>query len=295
MTPANPLRVAFARNHPEELAALLAGRGREDLLDILGSLPADVGAAVLARLPPGTTAALLAAEDAASVASWVGRAALEDALTLLLQVAPERRPAILERVPLRHMRRTLESLVIYPRRTAGALVDPGVARVGAGLELAQAVELLRADQTHVNQIWVVDSDGRYVGLLDVGRALLSRSARQPVGELAARVEPLRAETALAAARDLDAWLHHPELPVVDHQNHLLGALSQQRLMAALAAEAPQQHGLIDGIGTVTESYFRFLGACLGELLAARSGAAGSRRPGGDAGRGAVSGQPPRAS
>ncbi len=270
MTDPNPLKTGFARNHPEELAALLAGQSRETLLETLGDLPADVGAGVIARLPRTVMAELLAAESDDAVASWVGRAALDDALTLVLQLEAGRRPRVLGRLPLRHMRRTLETLVVYPKRTAGALVDPGVARVAASLDLAQAIDLLRADDRgDVETIWVVDRDGRYLGLLDVGRALLSRSNRQPVGELAVRVEALRAETALAAARDLDGWLKHPELPVVDHQDHLLGALSRHRLMAALGAEMPEHHGLIDGIATVTESYFRFLGACLGALFGSR--------------------------
>lgn len=270
MAAEHPLKVAFARNHPQELAALMAGHPREALLDTLGDLPVDAGAAVIARLPRSTMAALLAAEGDDAVASWVGHAALDDALTLVLQLEPERRPRVLSRLPLRHMRRTLESLVVYPKRTAGALVDPGVARVAANLDLAQAIDLLRADDRgDVETIWVVDGDGRYVGLLDVGRALLSRSSRQPVGELAVRVEALRAETALGAARDLEGWLKHPDLPVVDHQDHLLGALSRQRLMAALGSDLPEHHGLVDGIATVTESYFRFLGSCLGALFGAR--------------------------
>ncbi len=165
------------------------------------------------------------------------------------------------------MRRTLERLVVYPRRTVGALVDPTVTRLQSATKLSRAIEMLRAgDQDELEWIWIVDDESRYVGLLDIGKALLSRSEQSRVEELTVPLEPLRAETSLVAARDIGEWVRHPELPVVDHKNHLLGALSRQRLIEALEHEGPSNHGLLDGLGSLTEAYFRVMGACLGGLL-----------------------------
>jgi Mg/Co/Ni transporter MgtE len=267
---ANPLRVAFARHHPEQLAAFLAARPHQELLNALHGLPADVGAGVIAKLPHTLAVTLLASQSDETVSSWLSRAALDDALTLVLHLEADRRERILATMPIRHMRRTLERLVVYPKRTVGALVDPTVARLPATTTLHQAIELLRAgDHSELEWIWVVGADSRYVGLLDVSKALLARSDQLPVGELAIRLEPLRAETALVAARDVSEWIKHPELPVVDHQHHLLGALSRQRLMKALEGETQGDHGIIDGLTALIEAYFRIMGLCLGDLLGPR--------------------------
>lgn len=267
MGPANPLRIAFARQYPAELAAFLATLTTDEMLKALHGLPADAGSAVIAKLPYTASAKLLATQSDETVASWLGRAALNDALTLVLHLAEDRRERILATLPIRHMRRTLERLVVYPTKTVGALVDPTVLRVAASTVLSEAVTMLQAgDYRELEWIWIVDAHSRYVGLLDLSKALLARSDKVTVGELAVPLEALRAETALLAARDVNEWLKHPELPVVDHQNHLLGGLSRQRLMTALQDESPTEHGIVDGLTSVTEAYFRVMGMCLGDLL-----------------------------
>lgn len=270
MAEPNPLRVAFARQHPAELAAFLATQPHADMLQALHGLPADVGAGVIAKLPHPLAVNLLASQSDEIVSAWLSRASLDDALTLVLHLEEDRRARILATVPIRHMRRTLERLVVYPKKTVGALVDPTIVRLQDATPLGQAIEMLRAGEYgELEWIWVVDAEARYVGLLDLSKALLSRSAQSRVDELAVRLEPLRAETALLAARDVSEWMKHPELPIVDHQNHLLGALSRVRLMQALERELPSDHGIVEGLSALTEGYFRILGVCLGELLGQR--------------------------
>jgi Mg/Co/Ni transporter MgtE len=270
MTESSPLKLAFARQHPEVLATHLATRSHDELLHALNGLPADAGSAVIAHLPHPQLIRLLASQSDETVTSWLSQAALNDALTLVLHLAEVRRANVLRGLPIRHMRRTLERLVVYPQKTVGALVDPTVVRLSAGTTLQDAIAMLRADQEQPQEsIWIVDGDGRYVGLLDLGRALVAPSGQFRVEELAVRLEPLRAETALAAARDVTEWLKHPELPVVDHLDHLLGALSRERLMGALASEQPIEHGIVDGLTSLTNQYFRVLGLCLGDLLGSR--------------------------
>lgn len=268
----NPLKVAFARQHPEELAAWLATQSHDDLIKALHGLPADAGAAVIAKLPHTVSVKLLAAQSDETVSGWLAQAALDDALTLVLHLDEGRRAKILATLPIRHMRRNLERLVIYPQKTVGALVDPTVVRLTASTRLQDAIDMLRAgDYQDQEFIWIVDGEGRYVGLLDLSKALLARSDQFQVGELAIPLEALRAETALPAARDLSEWLKHPELPVVDHLNHLLGALSRQRLMDALRDEVPENSGIFDGLTALTNQYFRVMGTCLGDLLGFKEG------------------------
>ncbi|HEX7037346.1 MAG TPA: CBS domain-containing protein [Pseudomonadales bacterium] len=270
MSAPNPLKVAFARRHAAEVAAHVANQSYDAVVQTLHGLPVEVGAGVIAKLPHAVAVKLLASQTDERVAAWLSQAALDDALSLVLHLDQARRENVLARLPIRHIRQTLERLVIYPTKTVGAIVDPTVARLDGDTPLDQAVEMLRAEgENDVKRVWIVDGDARYRGLLDLSRALLARSGQLPVGELAVRPAPLRAETALAAALDVGEWLEHPELPVVDHRGHLLGALSRQRLATALEAEKPVGHGVLNSVTALTEQYFRVLGICLGDLLAGR--------------------------
>lgn len=265
----NPLRIAFASNHPQEFAAFVATRPADELRVALSGLPAAAGAAVIAKLPHSQSVALLGSQSDQVVSSWLARAALDDALTLLLHLEEGRRETVLAGLEDRRLRRTLERLVVYPRRTVGALVDPTVVRIAADTQLKDAIATLRGGGKAPGWIWIVDADGRYRGLLDSGKALLAGTDRYRVGELAMSLQPLRAETALAVACNAEEWLKHPELPVVDHRQHLLGALSRERLVAALREEAPAEHGIADDVSSLAQSYFHVLGVCLDDLLRLR--------------------------
>jgi Mg/Co/Ni transporter MgtE len=267
----HPLRTAYARNHPDELAAFLAAQPYDTLVAALNGLPADAGVRVIAKLPRNLAVRLLATQSDATVANWLAQADLNDALNVLLHLREDRRSAVLASLPVRHMRRTLERLVVYPQKTVGALVDPTVVRLTAATTLEVAIATLRAgDFQQQEWIWVVDSDSRYLGLLDLSRALLAQSDQFTVGELALTLEPLRAETGLTAARDVKEWLKHPELPVVDYQNHLLGGLSRARLMSALQHDAPADIGILDSVTALANQYFRVMRICLDDLLGTRN-------------------------
>jgi Mg/Co/Ni transporter MgtE len=271
MTEIHPLRTAYARNHPDELAAYLAAQPYDTLMSALNGRPADAGVGVLAKLPHNLSMRVLATQSDETVARWLAQADLDDALAVVLHLHEDRRRAVLASLPVRHMRRALERLVIYPRQTVGALVDPTVVRLAASTSLEVAIATLRAgDHQQQEWIWIVDNDSRYLGLLDLSRALVAQSDLFTVGELALTLEPLRAETGLAAARDVKEWLTHPELPVVDYQNHLLGGLSRARLMIALQQDAPSDFGMMDSVAALANQYFRVMSICLDDLLGPRS-------------------------
>lgn len=270
MTDAHPLKLAFAREYPGELAACAATQGSDAVARALEGLPPASAAAVVAGLPHGHAVRVLGGQDDARVGEWLNAASVDHALSLLLHVDEGRRTAILDHLSNRRMRRTLERLVVYPSETVGALVNPSAMRLNASLPLSEAIVILQADESGPEQsIWLVDDDGLYLGLLDLSSVLVARSDTLKLHEFLVPVRALRAETALAAARDFDEWQAHPELPVVDDLDHLLGSISRGRLMAALAGTRMTNRGLVDDVGELVRQYFRVMGICLGNLFGTR--------------------------
>lgn len=272
MIEAHPLKLAYAREHPAELAAYAAARGFDAVAKTLEGLPADSAAALVAALPHGHAVRVLAGQDDERVAEWLNAASLDHALALLLHVEAGRRTAILDRLSSRRMRRTLERLVVYPRETVGSLANPSAMRLNASLPLAEAVVILQNEEPEPEQsIWLVDDNGVYLGLLDPGGVLVARSDTLKLREFLVPVRALRAETALAAARDFEEWQAHTELPVIDDLDHLLGSISRGRLMAALAGARVTDKGLVEDVGELVRQYFRVMGICLGGLFGTRGG------------------------
>lgn len=269
MAESHPLELAYTREFPAEVAAFLATRGDEAVAQALEDLPAEQAAALVARLPQGHAVRVLAARDDEHVAAWLTAASADDALALLLHLDEGRRTSLLGLLPDRRRRRTLGRLLNYPQTAVGALVDPTATRLNAAMPLVEAVAILRVDApASERSIWLVDDDGGYVGRLDLCRVLVAQSARLRLDELLIPVRPLRADTTLANARDFSEWQKYLELPVVDHQDYMLGTLSRARLLSALAAGRTAASG-VGPVGELTQQYFRVLGICLGDLFGRR--------------------------
>ena len=273
MADVHSLTLAYARDFPAEMATYLAARETETMTATLTALPDDAAAGVVARLPHAHLVRVLAEQADTQVGRWLDAANVDQALAMVLHLEQGRRGRLLDGLSSRRMRRILTQLVVYPQETVGALVDPSVTSLDVSMPLGEAVALLRQDTPAPEQaIWLTDTAGIYQGLLDLNRALVAQSDEISLETFLIPVRALRAEVSLADAWRAETWLTHPALPVVDHLNHLLGAVSRGRLEAALAGASGAQQGLVDGAGELTRQYFRVMGAIMGDLI-------GHRRPG----------------
>lgn len=270
MADCHPLELAYAREFPGEVATFLATQGDEAIAAALDDLPAEQAAALVARLPHGSAVRVLTARDDESIASWLSTASVDHALALLLHLDEARRSSVLAMLPRRRLRNNLARLLMYPQAAVGALVDPTAMRLNASMPLSEAVAILRLDKPAAEQsIWLVDEHGRYVGRLDLARVVAAPAETLSLADSVIPVRPLRAETTLVNARDFSEWGKYLELPVIDHEDHMLGTLLRARLLSALAAEASGENGIAPGVSELARQYFRVLGICLDGLLGPR--------------------------
>lgn len=267
MSTVHPLKLAYAREHPADLATYLATRGAEAINDGLDGLPPESAAAVVAKLPRGQALRTLAAHDDEVVTDWLNAAGPDHALVLVLHLESERQSRVLGAVSSRRKRRNLERLLYYPSETVGALVNPRVVRLNADMTLAEAITILQGQEWDPGaMIWIVEDNDDYLGVLDVKAALVSHSRKLPVRRLAVTPSPLQADTSLASAPDFREWLRYTELPVVDRRGRFLGTLARERLLSALGRSGGSDQGLVDGLGDMARQYFRIMGVCLDDLF-----------------------------
>lgn len=270
MSQGHPLQAAYAQHYPAEVARLLAGQGAGPAAAALDELPGSIAATVAARLPQSTLTAMLAGLDDDRIEAWLNTGSADQALSLLLHLDPGRRNALLARIGNRRMRRNLKTLLIYPRDSVGALVDPSAVRLIISIPLAEAIELLRTEHQAPNpSVWIVDEDGRYRGGFDATRALAATSPLSRLDEFVIEIPPLRAETTAANARGLGQWLEYSELPIVDAQHHFLGVLPRRRLMSGRTGSRSGRGAVPGAVGELVRQYFRILGALAGRLLSDR--------------------------
>jgi Mg/Co/Ni transporter MgtE len=219
----------FAGGHPTEAAAILGEQSADGVAAVLDRLSEETAAIMLGRTASPVAAGALSRLDPASAGALLGRMPLERAAALLRHLELESCQALLATLPKPER---LRSLIMYPRGTAGALMDPSLLALPAALDLGEARRRLGEFSAYLAlDLYVVDTDHRLVGVTDL-REVLDSSRRGTLAALSRAVEPLREHADLAFVGAHPGWLDHDTLPVVDDRGTYLGAVRAKTLRRA---------------------------------------------------------------
>jgi Mg/Co/Ni transporter MgtE len=226
------LSLDFAIRHPESFARTL-GQGEFDECErVLESLPADRKAAIVARLP-ATRIRQLFDSERQRPADWLVDAPFDDAVNLLSRISRDRRLALVNSLDDRDRQRQLLRHQQYPAHSVGALVAEIPLRVGAESLAAEVLaELQKLDDEAQGPVVIVDTEGRYLGVLDRWLLLLRSPQSGSVRDYLVAVKALRPETPVSAVAMSDEWHTRSWMPVIDHQRRVLGAVSREKVLRA---------------------------------------------------------------
>jgi len=223
--------------HPGQASRLLEDAPREESLVLLAALSTEGAVAVVTALSPDTASGLLADvpdDGARRILTALNPARAAALLSRMDETVREQRLGLLDPRTAGELR----SLASYPSDTAGALMDPRVMAVRPETTVEQALVRLRGfREKRIRRIFVIDSDGRPVGLVrlqDVAMASPSEELRElmkpdpvTVRDTAGREEIVEILTATRL----------PALPVVNFDGRLIGVIRDDILLDAAQAEA----------------------------------------------------------
>lgn len=268
MADIDPLNLDFAKRHPDTFATVLGRAEAEEIDKVVLALPVNLRAAVAARLPSVHVARLLQGDDN-DAAEWLARAEFEDAVGLLSRLPRERRLALVNALENPDRKRRLLRLQQYPGHSVGALVGDVPMRIGANADAGDVLAELRTiELDDPGPLVVVDKSGRYVGIVDRWRLLMANPPTGTVRDYVADVAALRPETPIEVAAELPDWHTRNWLPVVDHEQYVLGGVSRARVFTALRDhDGKRRHGGV--FGELFADLAHLFGAALDAMLAGR--------------------------
>ena len=227
----------FAVLGDETLATLLARLDDRDAAGILIRMSADQAADVLEQIYP---------DDAADIFTEVAAADPEAADTILVEMNPTEAAEI-------------QDLMAYGPDTAGGMMTPEFVAVYPEVRADETINALRkvaAETEHLNYVYVVDRQEKLVGVLSL-HALVLSPPQTPVGELVApdtwsvRVDDDQEIAArIVSERDLLA------IPVVDHEDRLVGVITHDDIDDILDEEATEDMERLGGSSPLIVSYIR---------------------------------------
>jgi len=235
------LTAALAGRHPAQIVEALNGLTRAEALAVFNWLDNDRAAEVLDELDPEMVRFLTDNAPLVRITEMLDRLPMDDAAEVVSEAHPQIAASLLQSLEARAPEDAAEvrRLLAYPARSAGRLMTDKFAAVAPQTNPEEVLDYLRreADTLEtVNEIYVLDDDGRLLGMSPIRAALT-----------ATRGEPIRAwmtpdpisvtpETEQQEAAILISRYDLLTLPVTDTAGKLLGILTIDDTLDVLVEE-----------------------------------------------------------
>ena len=164
----------------------------------------------------------------------------DDAADLLAELPEDEAKQVLSSLDTEESAEILE-LMQYSEDSAGGIMDPVVIAVPVHGTVAQAVEQIRAAEIDEDfyTVFVVEEDETFVGDVRL-RSLLTRPADSPLSTLVDRdTITVRTDTDQEEVRNTFSKNDLIVVPVVNHQNRLVGRITADRVIEVAEEEAQE--------------------------------------------------------
>jgi magnesium transporter len=220
----------YVGEFPADAARLVEQRA--DYGEVLGGLSDQGVSALLERVDPGHLVPMLQSLDEQRQADLLQAASVRTAMLILRGLPDEDRIALLERLPER-IRTEFAELLEFPEHTAGRFMDRLVTRYSDQQTVGEALDALRKSRMQrVRSLYLVDENDVLTGRVDVQDMALAEPDTL-MSELLNVVPDVAQLT--STEEDLVALFDRTRvdsIPVVDHDNRLIGIIRYANLFQA---------------------------------------------------------------
>jgi CBS domain-containing protein len=213
--------------HPADLATIIDQLAPRDRAGVLAALDDEAVADAIEEMEPETQVEVLEGLAPERAADILEEMSPDDAADLVADLADSTRAELLALME-RDEAEELGGLLAYPEDTAGGMMTTEFVAVAADLTAGATIERLRElepDAETIYYVYVVDGDGRLVGVLSL-RDLIVAQPPTPIGEV--MIDEPVAVGVLTDRDDVAGLVARYNLlavPVVDTENRLVGIVT----------------------------------------------------------------------
>ena len=233
------IRQLIGALHPTEVAQVLEECDEETQQRIVRQLPRELISQALAEMDEETyPGELLARLHPRAAADLVQELDPDDATDLLAQIDDPYKERILYHIPDEE-EEVINQLLTYDEESAGGLMNPEVVVVRTDMSTAEAIREVAEQSEEVEDfymIYVVDEEEKLTGYLKFKS--LFRSKRQALirDVMSTDIVSVTLDTDQEEAAKLMSQYNLPTLPVVDHENRLMGRITFDDILDVIEEE-----------------------------------------------------------
>ena len=252
------------------LRALFSEMPPADVAEIILDLPEDERVIIFRILPNVLAADVFEYLDLESQQQLLRGMAHEQVVSLLNEMSPDDRTALLEELPSAAARQLIQlltpeerkiaqALLGYPEGSVGRLMTPDFIAAHEDWTVQQVLDYVREhgqDRETLNFVYVVDDKGRLIDDLRM-REFLLRPLTTKVAQIMDRsFVHLTANETQEDALNIFRKYDRAALPVVDSANVLVGIVTVDDMLDVAEEEATEDIQKIGGMEALDEPYMR---------------------------------------
>jgi magnesium transporter len=228
---------SYVESHPRDAAQVLEQLDISEAVGIVKKLPLRAVGLLLERLAPHNAATIMANLDLSRLQELLENMPPRTASKVLQHLEQSKRQEALSKLSDR-VARQLRGLMQYSPDTAGGMMEPRVIAIPMELTVEAATAYLRkAPRQSLFYLYVTDSDGKLVGVLNM-RELMLAPPQDRIDSLVHR-QILSVPETMTRAEVVTLMRRHRflALPVVDTDGRLVGVIKHDEALRASQLEA----------------------------------------------------------
>ena len=250
------LKQLLATIHPADIANLLEELDTDDAVIAFGLLPIEDASEVLDETGSLIRQELVEKVDDEKLADLLDELPMDDAAEFLFDLPDPISDRLIDLMEPEEAEEVRE-LLSYEDETAGRLMTRDVAALCRHWTIAETLDFIRSieDAETLHYLYVVDRNERLIGVVPL-RALIRAQANATIESVMAKdviAVPVTADQEELA--ELVSRYDYYAIPVVDHDNHLLGVVTVDDVLDIFAEEVTEDIQRLGGSEPLEQPYF----------------------------------------
>ena len=244
--------------HPASTADFMVGLTPTEIWSILRNIEPKTRADIFSYFDEDLQVQIFESAPRDEIADFIAYLPSDDRVDILDEVEPEIVDEILPMVS-KEDQIDIQNLSAYPEDSCGAEMSTDYVRLREDMTFREALdEIRRQSETleTLNYLYVLDSEGKLVGLISAKELLLhiGKPDSQLKDHLVRDIISVGAEEDREVAAKLVQKYDFTAIPVVDHDNKMLGIITHDDVLDAVVEEMAEDAHLSAAVSPLEESY-----------------------------------------